>query len=301
MSAPFIFEEVEAKVGLDNHFAGVGLATTSRPRTLTFLDQARYALDIEKNANIVGVITTDVLAQILPKRLEILLAEDPRHAFYSLHNRLVALSSESLPVTRVHPSAIVHPTCYIAPRGVTIGAEVFIEPHVTILEGVEIGKGSVVRSGARIGVEGFEHKRTTRGLISVRHDGRVEIAEDVEIGPNNTVAKGLMGRDTRIGRQTKLDALVHIAHCVHVGARCFIPASAMIAGSVTIGDDVWIGPNASISSQIDIGDGAFVTLGSVVTRDVPSNQRVTGNFAIPHDRHMQILRQQLRKQGQSDE
>lgn len=152
-----------------------------------------------------------------------------------------------------------NPTSCIASRGVVIGADVYIEPYVTILEGVQIGKGCIIRSSARIGVEGFEHKRTCHGIVSVRHDGRAEIGAAGETGPNNTVANGLMGRDTVIGCLTQLDALVHIGHCVHVGACCFIPACAMIARSVTIGDDLWIGPNASISSQIDIGDGAFWT------------------------------------------
>ena len=95
----------------------------------------------------------------------------------------------------------------------------------------------------------------------------------------------------------KLGARVRVADCVHVGACCLTPASALIAGSVTIGDDVWIGPNASVSPQIAIGEAAFVTRGLVVTVDVQSKQQVTGNFAIPHDQSMQILRKQLRKLG----
>lgn len=295
MGAPFIIEEIEIKVGLNRHFAGLGLSTATMPRTLTFIDQERYIPDIERNANVSGVITTAEMAPNIPERCETFIADDPRHAFYSLHNRLVAVSSARRPLSRIHPSATVHPTSYIAPRDVIIGENVFIEPHVTILEGVQIGKGSIIRTGARIGVEGFEHKRTTRGILSVRHDGFVIIGEDVEIGPNNSIAKGLMGRDTRIGFQTKLDALIYVAHCVHIGARCIIPACAMIAGSVTIGDDVWIGPNSSISSQRSIGDRAFVALGSVVTRDVPSDQRVSGNFAIPHDLHLELLRKRLQE------
>ena len=127
----------------------------------------------------------------------------------------------------------------------------------------------LIRSGSTIGVEGFEHKRLRNGLIlSVIHDSNVVIGREVEIGGNNTVAKGFMGQDTKIGDFTKTDCLVHIGHCAQIGARCLIPACAMIAGSTIIGDDVWIGPNASISSSLKIGNGAFVTLGSVVVSDV---------------------------------
>jgi UDP-3-O-[3-hydroxymyristoyl] glucosamine N-acyltransferase len=64
----------------------------------------------------------------------------------------------------------------------------------------------------------------------------------------------------------------------------------MIAGSVDIGEDVWIGPSAVISSGIRIGDRAAITLGSVVTRSVEAGKRVSGNFAIDHERFIQFLK-----------
>lgn len=75
-----------------------------------------------------------------------------------------------------------------------------------------------------------------------------------------------------------------------IGKRCLLPASCMIAGSVTLEDDVWIGPNANISSQLTVEKGAYITLGCVVTRNVSANQKVTGNFAIPHDVFMKNLK-----------
>lgn len=288
-------------VGPGKAFSGLGLSTTGRPGTLTFLDAERYAPSILRNPHVTGVITTPELASILPATLPVYLFQNPRHVFYSLHNLLAEGSDVRLPATVIHPRALVHPTSYIAPRGVVIGEQVYIEPQVTIFAGVYIGARSVIRAGARIGVEGFEHKRTSNGILSVRHDGCVHIGEDVEIGPNNTVAKGLMGRDTVIGDQTKLDALVHVAHCVQIGKRCLLPACAMVAGSVSIGDDVWIGPNASVSSQVSLGSGAIVTIGAVVTRDVSTLERVSGNFAIPHAQHLQQLRRQLREMDHGDE
>ena len=64
----------------------------------------------------------------------------------------------------------------------------------------------------------------------------------------------------------------------------------MVAGSTTIGDDVWIGPGASISSEIVIGNGASVTIGSVVVRDVAPGQKVTGNFAVDHKKFIAFMR-----------
>jgi UDP-3-O-[3-hydroxymyristoyl] glucosamine N-acyltransferase len=67
-----------------------------------------------------------------------------------------------------------------------------------------------------------------------------------------------------------------------------------VLGSARIGDDVWIGPNATISNQVQIGDGAAVSLGSVVVRDVRSGQRVSGNFAVDHRRFLSAFRGMLR-------
>ena len=67
-----------------------------------------------------------------------------------------------------------------------------------------------------------------------------------------------------------------------LGKRVLVPSGAHIAGNCIVGDDVWVGVNATVSNRISIGDGARVSLGSVVTKDVPAGQTVTGNFAIDH-------------------
>jgi UDP-3-O-[3-hydroxymyristoyl] glucosamine N-acyltransferase len=53
---------------------------------------------------------------------------------------------------------------------------------------------------------------------------------------------------------------------------------------------VWVGPSASISSGLKIGNRASVTVGAVVTRDVAPGARVSGNFAIEHDKLIAFLR-----------
>jgi len=48
---------------------------------------------------------------------------------------------------------------------------------------------------------------------------------------------------------------------------------------VNIGNDVWIGRSAIVLSGVNIGDGAVVGAGSVVTKDVPPYAIVAGNPA----------------------
>lgn len=54
---------------------------------------------------------------------------------------------------------------------------------------------------------------------------------------------------------------------------------------ICIGDHVWIGCNSIILKGVNIGDGAVIGAGSVVTRDVPSHTMVAGVPArlIHHD------------------
>ena len=47
----------------------------------------------------------------------------------------------------------------------------------------------------------------------------------------------------------------------------------------SIGHDVWIGSGAMIKGGIDVGTGAVIGMGSVVTRDVPPYAVVAGNPA----------------------
>jgi acetyltransferase-like isoleucine patch superfamily enzyme len=65
--------------------------------------------------------------------------------------------------------------------------------------------------------------------------------------------------------------------CSHLGQGR--PRPAIATKPVTIGDDVWIGPNASILKGVEIGPGAFIEAGALVTRSVPSRARVIGNPA----------------------
>lgn len=84
---------------------------------------------------------------------------------------------------------------------------------------------------------------------------------------------------------------------VKIGDNCFIAPNVSIytAGhpihpqtrntmyeygiDMTIGNDVWIGGNSVICPGVNIGDGAVIGAGSVVTRDVPSYTVVAGNPA----------------------
>jgi UDP-3-O-[3-hydroxymyristoyl] glucosamine N-acyltransferase len=265
----------------------------SYARLLTFLDDERFLDNIVANTSIVAVLVGPALAGAVQSVGRVVVESgDPRHDFYSLHN-WIALRQMSETPTTIDPTAVIHPGTYISPHDVIIGQRCVLEPNVTVLPGVQIGESCVIHSGAVLGVEGFEHKRTTRGVLSVIHDGLVVLGDNVVVGAATCVARGFRWRSTLIGDECKLDNLIHVGHGAQLGRRCFIAASAMLAGS-TIGDDAWVGPNATISNGLTIGSGAYVTLGAVVTKDVGPNERVSGNFAVPHEHLLEHVRRLAR-------
>tara|TARA_R110002033_G_scaffold92356_2_gene141800 strand:+ start:3498 stop:4379 length:882 start_codon:yes stop_codon:yes gene_type:complete len=274
----------------DEFYELLGLTNSNSRNTLSFIDDARYLKKLNQNSNITGVITNkDLSKTIIGKKVYVV--ADPRYSFFTLQNNVAeAFLKNKRIASKIDPSAKIHSKAFVDEFNVTIGKNTIIEPNVTIFSDVEIGNNCIIRSGAVIGTEGFEYKKTTKGILAVKHDGKVIIGDNVNIGSNSSVSKGFSYRNTIIGNDTKIDSLVQISHCVHVGQRCLLPASTMVAGSVTIENDVWVGPSVSISSQLRIQSGSSITLGSVVMRNVLENQVVTGDWAIPHLQFLKKLK-----------
>lgn len=281
---------IEVEDGLDLY---AGLSNSHIPQTITFCDTEKFVRQIQENEHIKALIVTKELKNAV-SRDELLLieSEDPRFDFYHLLNQLGERDATNWN-SQISDSAVIHPTAFVSDTNVKIGDGTVVEPNVTILPDVEIGKNCIIRAGAVLGSEGFEQKRTSRGILHVKHFGKVIIGNEVHIGSLTGIAKGTPFRDTIVGDSSRIDNLIHIAHGAQIGSRCLLAATCMIAGSVTMGDDVWVGPNANVSSGLSVGNGAFITLGAVVTRNVGPGEKVSGNFAIPHDKFLKHIKSLL--------
>jgi UDP-3-O-[3-hydroxymyristoyl] glucosamine N-acyltransferase len=259
-------------------------------RLLTFLDDSQYGEELVNNSAIAAAFVLEAMADEVRRHGRVaVVCDDPRFHFYTLRN-YIARRDYTVRPSSIDPTARIHPRAFVADYNVTIGPECLVEPNATILADVTLGRGCVIRASAVLGSEGFEFKRTLRGILPVFHDGDVRLGDYVDIGANTCVDKGFSWRSTLIGNGTKVDNLVHIAHGAQLGERCLVVACAMVAGSVNVGDEVWIGPNANVSSGLSVGGRAFVTLGSVVTKNVPAGEHVTGTFAIAHQRFLRHLK-----------
>ncbi|MFH0948358.1 MAG: UDP-3-O-(3-hydroxymyristoyl)glucosamine N-acyltransferase [Elusimicrobiota bacterium] len=190
---------------------------------------------------------------------------------------------------KIDDGTIIYPNCYIG-RNSKIGKNCLIYPNVTMRENIIIGNNVIIHSGTVIGCDGFGYVAESGSSLSLKkipQIGIVEIADDVEIGANVTIDRATTGK-TFIGRGTKIDNLVQIAHNVHIGENSIIVAQAGISGSTKIGNGVTIAGQAGLIGHITVGDGAIIAAQAGVIGDVPPKETVSGYPARPHKQAMRI-------------
>ena len=271
----------------------LGLVNSNQANTLSFIDDEKFLSELNSNNNISVVITTIDFESKINKTKKIIIVDDSRYHFYKLLNytgKSNYVKSDSF----IDKSSIIHTTAHIAEHNVTIGKNTIIGPNVTIMADVIIGDNCVIQPGTVVGSEGFEYKRTTKGILPVFHDGKVVIGNNVDIGSNTCIDKGFSFKTTIIEDEVKIDNLIHVAHGVHIKKGAFIIAGTVLGGSTVIGENSWISINASISPGITVGSKGFVSMGAVVTRNVEDNQQVTGNLAVPHPQFLKIFKKNLK-------
>jgi UDP-3-O-[3-hydroxymyristoyl] glucosamine N-acyltransferase len=184
-----------------------------------------------------------------------------------------------------------------------IGDDSTLYPRVTILERCEIGRRVIIHSGAVVGSDGFGYVMLDGRHHKVPQIGDVLVEDDVEIGANVAIDRATFG-STRIGRGTKIDNLVHIAHNVTIGPDGILVAQVGIAGSTRLGAHVVAGGQVGVSEHLEIGDGAMMAAQAGVARNLAPGEIVSGTPAFPHAASLRAhvlferlpeLRQQVRQ------
>ncbi len=283
---------------------GVAALAEAGPGDLSFLANARYLPQLAAT-RAAGVLLREAHAAACPRPA--IVVGDPDWAF--------AVAAERFTPPPPAPPAGVHPLACLGP-GVRLGAGVSVAPfavveagavlgdgvvlhaHAFVGAGAEIGAGSVLHPGARVrervrlgcrvilhsgavaGADGFGYAVVDGTVRKILQTGTVEIGDDVELGANTTVDRARFGA-TRIGRGTKIDNLVQIAHNVEIGEQCLFAAQTGISGSARIGDGVMMGGQVGLVGHIDIGDGARIGAQSGVAKSIPPGAVYDGTPARP--------------------
>ncbi len=174
---------------------------------------------------------------------------------------------------------MIYPQVYIG-NGVEIGENTIVRAGVRIYEGCRIGSRCIIHSGVVIGADGFGFAPTKEGYEKIPQTGNVVIGDDVEIGANTTIDRATFG-STVVGRGTKLDNLIQIAHNVVIGENNVFASQSGIAGSTKIGDWNMVGGQVGIAGHLNIGDRNQIGAQSGVHKNIGNDERLMGYPAVP--------------------
>jgi len=179
----------------------------------------------------------------------------------------------------IDEGTVIYPFVFVG-ENTTIGKGCIIYPNVVVREKVTIGNNVIIHSGSVIGSDGFGYVFDEGKHYKIPQVGGVIIEDDVEIGSNVSIDRATTG-NTIIGRGTKIDNLVQIAHNVKIGKHCIIVGQVGIAGSTEIGDYVTLGGQVGVVDHVKIGSGTMIGAQSGVISDV-SKGIYTGSPIMPH-------------------
>jgi UDP-3-O-[3-hydroxymyristoyl] glucosamine N-acyltransferase len=215
-----------------------------------------------------------------PKEKTLLLVDEPFEAYLKIvkhFNQFVTSSKMISDSAVIGKNTILMPGVFVGNK-VVIGDDCIIHPNVSVYDNCVIGNNVVIHSGSVIGSDAFyfnTKKNRDVWFKKMESCGRVVIEDDVEIGANCTIDRGVSA-DTKIGRGTKLDNLVHLGHEVVTGKNCLIAAQVGIAGATKLGDGVTLWGQVGVNKTIEIGDGAIVMGQAGITKSIEANKTYWG-------------------------
>ncbi len=297
---------------LGNHdmiIVGVGSAKDALQGTITFAETEELHRVAEKN-NAAAIIVPKTITNSSKTLLQ---ARNPRLAFAKI---AYVFMPKPLVTGEIHPTSVIHkdaeigdnvsihphavidaeakiglgtvigPGVYVG-KGVKIGVDCEIHANVVIEYATEIGDRVIIHGGTVLGSDGYGFVTTTEEHYKLPQLGNVIIEDDVEIGANVTIDRGAIG-STVVGRGTKIDNLVHMAHNVKTGPECLIVAQVGVAGSSTLGRRVTLGGQAGVFGHLNVGDNVMLAARGVITNNVEKDRFLSGYPAMDHKKDYRI-------------
>ena len=260
-NVPITAADLASKIGAecignkDIELTGINEIHRVAEGDITFCDNSKYIKPaLESAASCVLVHERyDV-----PENKVLLLLEKPFVAFTALskETRGSIETNEMVSSTaKIGAGTVIMPGAFIG-RNAQLGENCLIHPNVTIYDGCIIGNNVIIQSGTVIGADAFYYQRKG-GYNKLNSCGNVRIEDDVEIGANCTIDRGVTS-ETVIGQGTKIDNLVQIGHDTVVGKNCLFASQVGIAGVVNVEDDVILWGQVGVQKDLTIGKGAVV-------------------------------------------
>ena len=241
---------------------------------LVFVDHSKYYdKALNSNASVI-LINKETPA---PEGKALLISDDPFRDFNRLTDHFNPFQSSFKSISEsalIGEGTIIQPNIFIG-NNVKIGKNCIIHPNVSIYDNVCIGDQVTIQSGTVIGSNAFYYKKRTEAYDRLLSGGTVVIEDEVEIGANCTIDRGVSDI-TKIGKGSKLDNLIQIGHDTIIGKKCLIASQVGIAGCCIIEDEVIIWGQVGITSGVTIGEKAILAGQSGIRKSLEGNKTYAG-------------------------
>jgi UDP-3-O-[3-hydroxymyristoyl] glucosamine N-acyltransferase len=254
---------------------GINEIHVVEPGDVVFVDHPKYYDKALNSAATIILINKNVEC---PEGKALLISDDPFRDFNKLSNYFKPFEAASKSVAisaKIGKNTIIQPNAFIG-NNVVIGDNCLIHPNVTIYDNCIIGNNVTIHAGTVLGADAFYYKNRSTGYDKLISCGRVVIEDNVDIGANCTIDKGVTG-DTTIGEGSKLDNLIQIAHDTVIGKKCLLASLTAIAGCTIIEDEVTIWGQCGIVSGITIGKKAVLMAQSGVSKSIEGGKVYWGS------------------------
>lgn len=283
---------------------GIAAIETAQSGQITFISNAKYAASAKTTRASAIIVSENFPALDKPT----LRTRNPQYAYL----RASELFYQPPVYPRgTHATAVIHPSAKIGPgasigacvvieadvkiganctllphvviyRGTSIGNNFFAHSHVSIRENSEIGDNVILHNGVVIGSDGFGFAKDDGGRWQkIPQAGKVILEDEVEVQANCCIDRASLG-ETRIGRGTKIDNLVHVAHNCVVGENSMLCSQVGLAGSTELGKNVLLAGQVGVAGHCKLGDGVIVTAQSGTHGDIEPGKMISGSPAFDH-------------------
>ncbi len=293
--------------GEDREIISMQTIEYAKEGDLSFVEDKKYS-NLLKNSKASALFIREELKELVPKNSIAIVSKNPRVMMAKATKFFEYRDFErELEKPKIGEGSFIHEKATIL-NGSIIGKNVKIYPNVFIGENVKIGdntiiypnnsiysnsiigKNCIIHSGSVIGSDGFGFVPDGKKIVKIYHLGNVAIEDEVEIGANVTIDRGVFG-STLIKKGTKIDNLVHFGHNVQVGENCLFVAQTGISGSTKIGNFVTMGGQSGTVGHIEIGDFSTIAARGGVTKSLKGNNTYSG---FPIKLHKEWLKLQAK-------
>lgn len=273
-----IAQPVTVKGSVSVSVTGINELHSVAEGDITFVDCDKYYNRVLESKATFVIINNDELP--CPDGKVLIISQDPLRDYLSVVRHFISFSPQTEavhPTAKVGEGTIIQPFVFIG-ENVVIGKNCLIHSNVSIYANTIIGDNVIIHSNTTIGADGCYFQKRPDGWVKLESCGHVEIGDDVEVGCNCCIDRGVSGI-TSIGDGCKFDNLVQIGHDTHIGRRVLLGAQCGIAGCTYIDDDCKIWAKSSVNKDLYIAKGTVLLACSAIDKSI--REENTTLFGVP--------------------